>query len=121
MGVAVLGTGLCGFTTTSTGLSYREMIAKTAKMDGLHRHWVPFNQLWRRNKEHSALYCRLKPSTRFREDKKSIGARRRCGKELGMTAEIFNFLKWLFEKIDPPWAVVTLVCLFAVYLLGHRR
>ncbi len=32
MGVAVLGTGICGFTPTSTGLSYREMIAKAAKM-----------------------------------------------------------------------------------------
>lgn len=32
MGVAVLGMGICGFTPTSTGLSYREMIAKAAKM-----------------------------------------------------------------------------------------
>ena len=32
MNVAVLGIGLCGFTPTSTGLSYREMIAKAAKM-----------------------------------------------------------------------------------------
>ena len=32
MGVAVLGVGLCGFTPTSTGLSYREMIARAAKM-----------------------------------------------------------------------------------------
>ncbi|MCZ7585661.1 MAG: acetyl-CoA acetyltransferase [Deltaproteobacteria bacterium] len=32
MGVAVMGVGLCGFTPTSTGLSYREMIAKAAKM-----------------------------------------------------------------------------------------
>ena len=32
MAVAVLGVGICGFTPTSTGLSYREMIAKAAKM-----------------------------------------------------------------------------------------
>lgn len=32
MGVAVMGIGICGFTPTSTGLSYREMIAKAAKM-----------------------------------------------------------------------------------------
>ncbi len=32
MGVALLGMGICGFTPTSTGLSYREMIAKAAKM-----------------------------------------------------------------------------------------
>ncbi len=32
MGVAVLGIGVCGFTPTSTGISYREMIAKAAKM-----------------------------------------------------------------------------------------
>jgi len=32
MGVAVLGIGVCGFVPTSTGLSYREMIAKAAKM-----------------------------------------------------------------------------------------
>ncbi|MDP8225515.1 MAG: hypothetical protein P9L99_19295 [Candidatus Lernaella stagnicola] len=32
MGVAVLGAGICGFVPTSTGLSYREMIAKAAKM-----------------------------------------------------------------------------------------
>lgn len=32
MGVAVLGIGMCGFTPTSTGLSYRELIAKAAKM-----------------------------------------------------------------------------------------
>ncbi|NBB75773.1 MAG: hypothetical protein GVY02_00205, partial [Bacteroidetes bacterium] len=32
MAVALLGMGICGFTPTSTGLSYREMIAKAAKM-----------------------------------------------------------------------------------------
>ncbi len=32
MGVALLGMGICGFTPTSTGMSYREMIAKAAKM-----------------------------------------------------------------------------------------
>jgi acetyl-CoA C-acetyltransferase len=32
MGVAVLGAGICNFVPTSTGLSYREMIAKAAKM-----------------------------------------------------------------------------------------
>ncbi|HSL41183.1 MAG TPA: hypothetical protein VK857_12490 [Desulforhopalus sp.] len=32
MGIALLGMGICGFTPTSTGLSYREMIAKAAKM-----------------------------------------------------------------------------------------
>lgn len=32
MGVALLGMGICGFTPTSTGLSYREMIVKAAKM-----------------------------------------------------------------------------------------
>jgi acetyl-CoA C-acetyltransferase len=32
MGVSVLGVGVCGYTPTSTGLSYRELIAKAAKM-----------------------------------------------------------------------------------------
>lgn len=32
MTVALLGMGICGFTPTSTGMSYREMIAKAAKM-----------------------------------------------------------------------------------------
>ncbi len=32
MGVAVMGVGICGFTATSTALSYREMIAKAARM-----------------------------------------------------------------------------------------
>lgn len=32
MSVAILGAGICGFTPTSTGLSYREMIAKAANM-----------------------------------------------------------------------------------------
>lgn len=32
MGVAVMGVGICGFTPTSTGLSYREIIVKAAKM-----------------------------------------------------------------------------------------
>jgi acetyl-CoA C-acetyltransferase len=32
MGVAIMGVGICGFTPTSTALSYREMIAQAARM-----------------------------------------------------------------------------------------